>query len=138
MKLVKLFSLAIVMVVAVSSCNKVEKILPKQDGTWTIKSQVSREYESDSLVSTDTETNVGTIFFDKEGTGTFTDADTTTAFTWSVNDDGDVVTICQSFAGINFCIDNTVVESSKDAQSWTSTQVDGTYRSETDMELERK
>lgn len=138
MKSFTIFAAALTLVIGMTSCNKVEKILPKQDGTWNISSQVSREYENDSLVFTGTETNVGTLFFDKEGTGTFTDADTTTTFTWTVNSDGDQVTICQDFFGIQFCIPNTVVESSKDAQSWSSVIVDGTSRSETDMELERK
>lgn len=138
MKSIKLIASTLILTAALTSCNKVEKILPKQDGTWTIKSQTTREYDNGTLVSTETETNAGTVFFDKEGTGSWTDADTTLPFTWTVNSDGDVVTICQSFLGIQFCIPNTVVESSKDAQSWTSVIEDGTDRTETDTELERK
>jgi hypothetical protein len=131
-KLVSLLSLAaIVMVVA--SCGNVEKILPKKDGTWESGTTTYREYVANTLDSTYTDNTVTTYTFQKDGTGTYSENGTTTVsnFTWSVNADGDIVTLCEDFlGGSSLCIAWDVQESSGKEQLWMATiqsGVSGTY-----------
>jgi hypothetical protein len=134
-KLLSISALVLVCIIAVS-CGKVEKILPKQDGTWRSSSTTYREFVANALDTTYTETFNSTMVFEKDGTGYSyeTNADSTDAFTWSVNDDNDVVTICQDFFGLQFCVPFEVLESSKDSQTWVATTESGTAGTYTESE----
>lgn len=114
--------LAVLMVATLTvGCSNVEKILPKKDGKWKIVSVKYEEYVNNTLDSTAIEPGVGEFYeFVKDGTGTFTDPDTSYAFEWSVNDDKDEVTMCVDFfgGGTQFCFTNTVLTSEKNNQTW--------------------
>ncbi len=141
MRAFKVLTLTVLLAIVAVGCSKVEKILPKKEGTWKTTSSVSRVYVNSALDTTITTTSglVDTYKFEKDGIGTYTDADTSVAFTWAVNDDQDEVTMCFDFAGLQICSKSTVLESEKDKQVWTSTdKVDGDVDwTETDATLER-
>ena len=130
-------AVALIAIVAVG-CGKVEKILPKKDGTWTTTKQVEREYENDVLQSTDDTISVSEFTFQDDGSGTYVEGGASYAFTWSVNDDNDEISVCESFSGVSFCFTYDIVESSKDAQKWYGEIVDDNFRTELELELARK
>lgn len=118
---VKALALAMLVALVAVGCSKVEKILPKKDGKWKMESAKYDWYMNGTLDSTWTEmgTDSSDIWeFLKDGAGNIISTDTTLPFTWSVNDDNDAVTICQSFSGISFCVTQEVLESSKNEQVW--------------------
>ena len=127
-------------VVLMTACNNVEKILPKKDGTWNISMITETETVNRTVTSDTTYSPVGTSFtFDKDGTGTYTEPDTTDSFTWAYNDDNETITM--TLASFPLAIVYDVLESSKDAQTWryTFTFDDGTdvEVDESTFELER-
>ncbi len=128
---------ALIAIVAVG-CGKVEKILPKKDGTWKVTKQEQRDYQNDVLQSTDTEITITEMVFKKDGSGTYVDGGTTYAITWSVNDDNDEFTMCEDFAGASVCFTYDIIESKSDSQVWFLELSDGNDRTEVDIELERK
>lgn len=134
-KFLSISALALVCIIAVS-CGKVEKILPKKDGTWKSTSTTYRDFVNNTLDSTYTDTEASTMVFEKDGTGYSytTNVDSTDAFTWTVNDDNDIVTICQDFLGASFCVAFDVIESSKDSQTWMTTFQSGTAGTYTESE----
>lgn len=118
---VKALALAMLVALVAVGCSKVEKILPKKDGKWKQTSAKYDWYNNNTLDSswTETATDSADVWeFLKDGVGNIISTDTTTAFTWSVNDDNDVVTICQSFSGLSFCVAMDVLESEKNKQVW--------------------
>jgi hypothetical protein len=128
--------------VAAVGCKKVEKILPKKDGTWKATSITYYEYENSSLDTTYTETNNPEIYtFEKDGTGTISDGTDTANTTWEVNDDNDVIKLCAAFPGssIYFCTDYDILESDKDRQVWRGSdkETGDTFWTETEATLER-
>ena len=140
MKNFKVFALALVTAFALYSCSNVEKILPKKDGLWNVTSQTDEEYEDGTLVTTTTTTDsLPSWMFNSDGTGEvfeFGGASGGT-FNWVYDDNNESVTITQDGLGLAF----TVVESSKDAQTWTSSlEIDfaGTiFRTDSRYELAR-
>lgn len=141
MKTFKVLALTALMAIVIVGCSKVEKILPKKDGTWKTTSSVSRVYVNSALDTTITQTTGfdETVTFEKDGIGSITDPDTTIAFTWTVNDNQDEVTMCFDFGGISLCQTSTVLESEKDKQVWmTSDKASGDVDwTETDATMER-
>ncbi|MBK9451296.1 MAG: hypothetical protein IPN95_18185 [Bacteroidetes bacterium] len=120
---IKVFAVTLMLAVVAVSCGKVEKILPKKDGMWVGTSQTVVTYVDDSLVSTETDTDsLGKMFFDKEGTGYSVDFQDSnrTDFTWSVNDDNDVITITGTDSG-SVAMPYDILESSSKEQKWFGT-----------------
>lgn len=118
---VKAFAIAALMAIVAVGCSKIEKILPKKDGKWKGESVEVKEYVSNTLDSTYTEIpndSDGVWEFLKDGEGNIILPDTTMPFTWTVNDDNDEVTICQSFGSAQICFTQTVLESEKNRQVW--------------------
>ncbi|MFN8397193.1 MAG: hypothetical protein U0176_21395 [Bacteroidia bacterium] len=118
---VKALALAMLVALVAVGCSKVEKILPKKDGMWKQTSAKYDWYNNSTLDSSWTETagdSADVWEFLKDGVGNIISTDTTMAFTWSVNDDNDAVTICQSFSGLSFCVTMDVLESEKNKQVW--------------------
>jgi ABC-type oligopeptide transport system substrate-binding subunit len=102
MKSVKLFAIVALMALVAVACGKVEKILPKGTGLWKISSSHEVSYLNNVLESDVTRTDsLGQIYFDKAGTGYSTEFASTTKdnFTWTVNDDNDIITITSSDTG---------------------------------------
>lgn len=140
MKSFKTLALSAIIAIVAVGCNKVEKILPKKDGTWRAVSITDAQYVNNTLDTTYVDNNPGeTYTFVKDGTGSMTDTDTTIAFSWTVNDDNDQITLCVDFLGVQFCQPMDVLESSKDAQTWfySDKAAGDTDWYESTMELER-
>lgn len=140
MKAFKAFAVLALAAFVMSSCNNIEKILPKKDGVWNVTSATQRDYEDGTLVSTTTETsNLGTYTFNSDGTGVIADDSTSENITWSANSDNDQVTIAADGGGLALVYD--VLESEKKKQKWqTSLEIEilgVVSRTEFEMEMER-
>ena len=119
MKNFKVFALALVTAFALYSCSNVEKILPKKDGRWNVTSQTDEEYVDGVLITTTSTTDsLPTWQFNSDGTGEVFEFGGASAGTinWVYDDNNETVTITQDGIGLAF----SVIESSKDAQTWTS------------------
>jgi hypothetical protein len=138
MKTIQSFIVVALIAIVAVGCGKVEKILPKKDGTWKVTKQEQREYQNDVLQSTDTEITTTEMTFQKDGSGTYVEGGSSFTFNWSVNDDNDKLDFCQDFGGASICVTYDIVESSANAQTWYLEIVDGSDRTEFDLELERK
>ena len=93
---IKAFAIVAVLAIVAVGCGKVEKILPKKDGLWVGVSAHVVSYLNDTLFSDTTLTDsLGEMYFAKDGTGysAETGGANKVDFTWSVNDDNDVLTI---------------------------------------------
>ena len=128
-----------VVAVAMMSCNKVEKILPKKDGIWKVTQMTQTDYKNGTQTSTETQTDsLPTYTFNKDGSGSYTDGVDSGTFEWSVNSDNDKITLTEQGFGITM----DVVESKKKTQKWQwnveSTVADTTFKTETVMDLERQ
>lgn len=120
MKNLKTILFAFAAVLVFTSCNNVEKILPK-GGTWTISEEVNKEYEDGVLTGETSESNTGTFTFNDDNTGTYDVDGDTGSFTWSYSKDNETVTITENGLGITY----DVLESSKDEQKWfTSVEIE--------------
>jgi hypothetical protein len=138
---VKAFAIVAVLAIVAVSCNKVEKILPKKDGLWQGTESIVTQFIDGTQDTTWTDTDsLGRMFFDKEGTGYATDfeGNNRVDFTWSVNDDNDVVTITDTS---DTAVMYDVLESSKNEQKWfTSFSFDisgTTYKTDITTTMER-
>jgi hypothetical protein len=138
MKAIQSFLIVALIAVVAVGCGKVEKILPKKDGKWKTTKQEQRYYENDVLQSTTTDITTTSFTFQKDGTGSLVDNGSTDAFTWSVNSDNDEITLCQDFGGVSICFTYDIVESKSTTQVWFGEIVDGSDRTEMDIELERE
>ena len=118
MKLFKAFAFTLIAAFALSSCNNVEKILPKKDGLWNVKN-IHQVTTVDGMVQQDTMmADQGTMMFNSDGTGVTTDNNgNTNEFTWSYDKDADVVSVTQD----SLTFENNVLESSSKMQQWQST-----------------
>jgi hypothetical protein len=77
--------------------------------------------------------------FNKDGSGSWTDADTTVATTWTADDNAETVTWCQTYSGLAFCVVYDVLESSSKQQKWTTKFDSGSGNfEEIDVTLDRK
>lgn len=139
MKQLSLFLCVTGLAIILTSCGGAENVLPRKDGTWVVSTQIVREYIANTLDTTYTETNVGTAVFNKDGSGTWSDADTTYATTWSADDKAETVTWCQDYAGTTFCVTYDVLESSGKQQKWSTmyNSGSGNYQ-EVEVTLDRK
>lgn len=123
MKSVKSFVLVALIAIVAVACGKVEKILVKKDGLWVGTSQTIVSYTNAAVTSTITETDsLGQTFFAKDGTGYSADfqGNNKSNFTWSVNDDNDILTITGVDSGA-VAFPATILESSSKAMTLFST-----------------
>jgi hypothetical protein len=138
MKTIQSFLIVALIAVVAVGCGKAEKILPKKGGTWKVTKQEQRDYQNDVLQTTTSAITTTDFTFQDDGTGTYVDGGETSAFTWTVNDDNDKITICEVFGGISFCFTYDIIESKSNNQIWYGELVDGTDRTEFDIEMERE
>ncbi len=91
------FFVALLAIAALSSCMNLEKILPKNTGTWEVVTDRTATYEDETLVSDSTTTYSGevTYQFNEDGSGVFTEDGQTTNFTWSHNEEAEQLTITE-------------------------------------------
>ena len=140
MKSFKFLAIVAIMAIVAVGCGKVEKILPKKDGRWAGKSADVKVYFDDVLTFSEVTTDsLGESIFEKDGTGTMIDAEGgESAFTWSVNDENDVITITDTS---NTPMAYDILESEKDLQTWFYTATEdflGTaIKTEITMVMER-
>ena len=134
-------AIALLAVVAVS-CGKVEKILPKKDGLWQIKSEQITVFVNNVQDTSYTEVDsLGQIMFEKDGGGYSADfsGNNKVTFTWEVNSDNDKITITDT-SGVPQTMD--ILESSNKSQTWQgSTTFDFlgiSLRTDVKSTLERK
>lgn len=137
---IKAFLAIAVMGIVAVSCGKVEKILPKKDGLWNQDSFRMVGYLNDSLLSDTTVTDsLGVIYFNEDGTGYTQDEGSTSqsAFTWSVNDDNDVLTITDSDSG-SVPMPMDILESSSKAMTLFNSTTTGAAPAVTKIEMTLK
>ena len=80
---------AIAAILALSSCQNLERILPKNTGTWTAVSGTVNVFEGGTAVTSDSTIAYGSgelVFqFNEDGSGTYTEDGEDTDFTWTYN-----------------------------------------------------
>jgi hypothetical protein len=138
MNTVKSFLLIALIAIVAVGCGKVEKILPKKDGVWKVVKQEQRIYENNVLVETLTDISVTSFTFKDDDSGTYVDDGTTYPFTWSVNDDNDEISLCETDSGVSICLAYTILESDNKTQEWFLTIADDSIRTEFNINLERE
>jgi hypothetical protein len=139
MKTLKSTIIVALLAVLVVGCGGVDKILPRQDGTWRTTTITYTNFVGNVADSTWTDPQTYTYVFDKTGSAKFTDDLGTYDVTWYVNPEGDLVTICDNTASTQDCIQYVVQESAKNSQRWKATingSVNGSWL-EIDMSLAR-
>lgn len=124
---------------AIAACTNLERILVFPNGTWNVDSLVVETYiGSNTIVQNDTTLNDGTIFFDKENIGSYTDSNGDTGtFSWSYDKETEVLTLVENGDSLFF----DVIETKFNAQKLRSekiTRVLGIeYRNIRTMEISR-
>lgn len=106
--------LALFAIVMFAGCGNLEKRLPKKDGTWALETEHRLEIVDENVLVDSTNTNLGTLVFNKDGSGQKLFTTDTTSIEWAYNSTTDQVTILQN--NINFVYN--ILENDKDAQSW--------------------
>lgn len=120
-------------------CNQQERFLFRKDGTWRTTKETQRVYINGNLSFTDTDIHTTEVYFNKEGTGTLITDGETEATTWSMNDDGDELTICVLEGNsTSTCMTIDVLIAEKDKQVWHTEIQDDDFRIEYDYELRPK
>ena len=108
------FLLILLLGSSLTSCGNLDRRLPKNEGRWNLETEHRIEIVNGNVVSDSTQTNLGTLIFNKDGTGQKFFSTDTIAIEWSFNKVTDQVTINQN--SINFVYN--VLENSADAQTW--------------------
>lgn len=120
-----------------TSCSNLERRLPKQEGTWNLVSEHRLEIINGEVVNDSSQVDVGTIQFNKDGTGQKWFSADTANIQWSFNKQTDQITIIQQ--NINFIYN--VLENNPDSQTWQNVaeiEASGTTsRVETTWDLKR-
>lgn len=110
--------LALAAVVALSSCKKVDKVLPKKTGDWKAVSGSVSTFVDGVAVTTDstfTPSEDVIYHFDDDGTGTYTEGSAASdAFTWTYSKDPETLSITQD--GVT--IDYDILECTKKEMTW--------------------
>lgn len=114
---------AFLTVLVVGCGSDVVHVLPSKTGTWRSDNIAYTYYLNSVVDSTWSVVDNSTYTFEKGGAGTREDASGRHSFTWSVNADGDVATICTNSVTAQQCQAYLVVSSSKNAQTWKATIV---------------
>ena len=141
MKKFNLFlTLGLLVALAAGCGTAVKSILPRQDGTWKTGTFTFRNYVNSSVDSTWTINPGDTYTFDKSGSGTRADSSGTShVVVWSVNPEGDIVSLCYNTPSSQNCQLYYVVSSGSKEQKWKATingAVNGTWQ-EQDWTLNR-
>ncbi len=136
MKTLKASFWILLLALVVAGCGGVEKIMPRQDGTWDVTTTY-RTFVASTLDSSWTDPVI-TFTFDKAGTFTYKDSNGTHTDTWTVNPDGNIVILCEATVGSLLCVDYLVEESAKDSQKWLGKIVGAVNGSYTEIELNLK
>lgn len=96
MKTFKVFFLFLAAVLVLSSCQDLEKILPKDNGSWKLVQETISEFEDGVATVTDsvvTYSNPTVWKFNEDGTGSYTEDGVTEAFAWTYDADAETLNI---------------------------------------------
>jgi len=116
--ILKFLVLMLSMVFILASCSKEARFEKRIDGTWNIAKLSNQTYEDGKLTDDYTFNDIGTITFEKDGTGEMTvilfGTSTSESFTWTatsthISIDGDPMEI---------------IENKKKTQVWTSDETE--------------
>ena len=126
MKTLSATLLLLAVLLTMVGCGGVEKILPRQGGTWNTTSTAYTSYVNSQVDSSWVDTQVITYVFDKTGSATLTVNGGTRTVTWFVNPEGNLMTICENTVSTQVCDQYLVLDSAKDSQKWKLTTQSGT------------
>lgn len=117
MKKIRVTLILAVLAFGLFSCGKTDKILVRHDGKWNVD-KITITTTVSGFSSTSTENDFGVMTFKDNGTGTleYSDGSPTDSFTWSVNNDNDVITLK---IGSDDPVDYDILSSDKDTQHWS-------------------
>ena len=90
---------ALFAILGLASCTKLEKVLVKKEGNWTVTRTLTRITTGSTVVTDFTDNNPGLTYnFKEDGTGTITESGSTTAtnFSWTADDGAESITIVSS------------------------------------------
>lgn len=92
MKAFKMFAMVAIAAIALTSCNNVEKILPKKDGRWDVTRVEAKTYFDGQLANDTVITeDLGFVFYAEDGTGYSEDEAGVkvdgSEFTWTTDDE---------------------------------------------------
>ena len=130
MKTLSAMFLVAALLLTMVGCGGVEKILPRQGGSWNTVSTAYTSFVNSQADSSWVDTQVINYVFDKTGSASLTVNGGTRTVTWFVNPEGDLMTICENTANTQVCDQYLVLDSSKDSQKWKLTilgSANGTY-----------
>ncbi|MFK7926493.1 MAG: hypothetical protein AB8H47_31380 [Bacteroidia bacterium] len=96
MKTINVLFLFLATALVLSSCQNLEKVLLKNDGSWNLVQSTENQYEDGVAVLTDSVTTYAnpTVWkFNEDGTGAFTEDGVTDAYNWTYDEDAEVLSI---------------------------------------------
>lgn len=115
MKQILTFCIVALVAFSLTSCNNVEKILPKQDGKWAVSAEQHVEYDLNGDLDTMyTDYNTGFYIFEDDGTGMYQDENGNDdgEFEWATTEDK--IILSEGLFALTF----DITESSKKSQRW--------------------
>ncbi len=140
MKNVKNLLILIAVAFTFAACTNLEKILIFQDGIWNVDQRTNEVYVSGILnvSQTDTLKDDGTIIFNKNLTGSYTEGDGDTGtFTWAYDKEAEVLTVVEDGDSLFYDVIDTEFKAQK-LRSETVTKVLGIeYRDVRTLEITR-
>jgi hypothetical protein len=89
----------------VAGCAKADKILPKKEGLWNISSITYSNYSNNTLDTSYTDSEVGTLQFEEgsEGIATNSNGDES-PFTWTYTEGPERIAMCYQLSSGIWCI----------------------------------
>lgn len=95
-------------------CEHPGAVLPRQEGRWSISERRTLELADGSVITDVTEFGVGTMTFNKDGTGSATGDSTLSSFTWDYNNRLKQVVVTTD----SYIISYDVLDSNEQFQRW--------------------
>ncbi|MEL7532556.1 MAG: hypothetical protein AAFN10_14660, partial [Bacteroidota bacterium] len=91
-------------VLVLTACQNLEKILPKNTGTWNAVSGSVTVLEDGVAITTDSTVSVTgvTYQFNDDGSGEYTEDGQTSSFTWSYDEENEQITTTESGTSITY------------------------------------
>lgn len=101
-----------------SGCSSVDKVLPKQDGTWNVDYTYLKITVGGTVLIEAESTNNGTMTFNSDGTGSHTTDGGTSTFTWVYSETSETISL--TYPGDD-PITMDVTENKSKSQKWSGT-----------------
>lgn len=112
MKSLRICTATLCALLIVAGCSKADKILPKKEGLWNISSITYSNYSNNTLDTSYTDSEVGTLQFEEGSDGTITNSNgEESPFTWTYTEGPERIAMCyQLFSGI-WCVAYEITKS---------------------------